>query len=88
MGAKWTHGTKATRVTLEFIPHATMRGVMVTYNAGKQPEALYAMPGGSKRKGLWRHPWKTPPDIAHDAERGLVIHKLRGKSAITNFYHR
>ena len=46
------------------------------------------MPGNSKRKGAWKHPWDTMPDIKHDPEAGIVITKLRGKSRITDFYHK
>jgi hypothetical protein len=84
---KWTHGTKATKVKLEWVPNATLRGTLVTYDGGRQPEALYAMPPGTKRTGLWRHPWTTQPTLHHDPESGMILTKLRGKSRISNFYH-
>jgi hypothetical protein len=85
---KWTHGTLPTKVTVEALDIPGVHGTWITYGAGTQPEALYAMPGGTKRSGLWRHPWETAPTIKHDPEAGIVLTKLRGKSKITDFYHR
>lgn len=85
---KWTHGTKATKVKLEWVPNATLRGTLVTYDGGRQPEALYAMPPGTKRTGLWRHPWTTQPTLHHDPESRMIVTKLRGKSSISDFYHK
>lgn len=85
---KWTHGAKSRKVTLEWQNVPGMDGLWITYDGGKQPESTYIMPKGSPRKGAWKHPWDTMPDIKHDAEAGLVLTKLRGKSKITDFYHR
>jgi hypothetical protein len=85
---KWTHGTMPKNVTMELINAPGVEGTWITYGAGKQPEALYTMPGGSKRKGAWRHPWETPADLRHDPEAGVIFTKLRGKSRITDFYHK
>ncbi len=85
---KWTHGSKSRKVTVEWQNVPGMDGLWITYDGGKQPESTYIMPKGSKRKGAWKHPWDTMPDIKHDAEAGLVLTKLRGRSKITNFYHR
>lgn len=84
---KWTHGSLPKRVTLEQVDVPGMEGLWMTYDAGKQPEALYAMPPGSKRKGFWRHPWETPPSIKHDPQARLVITKLAGSNVVSDFYH-
>ncbi len=85
---KWTHGAKSRKVTLEWQNVPGMDGLWITYDGGKQPESTYIMPKGSPRKGAWKHPWDTMPDIKHDPEAGLVLNKLRGKSRITDFYHK
>ena len=85
---KWTHGARARKVTLEWQDVPGMTGLWITYDGGKQPESTYIMPKGSPRKGAWRHPWDTMPDIKHDPGAGVVLTKLRGKSKITDFYHR
>lgn len=84
----WTHGSRARKVTVEWVDTPGVDGLWITYDGGKQPESTYIMPKGSPRKGAWKHPWDTMPDIKHDAEAGLVLTKLRGKSKITDFYHR
>jgi hypothetical protein len=85
---KWSHGTLPKRVTVESVPGAPgMKGIMLTYDAGKAPESTYIMPGGTKRKGAWKHPWSKMPAIKHDPEAGLVIHKV-GRGQVTDFYHR
>lgn len=85
---KWTHGARARRVTVEWIDTPGVNGLWITYDGGKQPESTYIMPKGSPRKGAWKHPWDTMPDIKHDPEAKIVITKLRGKSKITDFYHK
>ena len=85
---KWTHGTLPTKVTLERVNTPGVHGMQITYGAGRALDATYSMPKGSKRKGAWKHPWDSPPDIMHDPEAGVIIHKLRGKSRITDFYHK
>jgi hypothetical protein len=84
----WTHGSRARKVTVEWVDTPGVDGLWITYDGGKQPESTYIMPKGSKRKGAWKHPWDTMPDIKHDPQAGIVLTKLRGKSAITDFYHR
>lgn len=84
---KWTHGAKSRKVTLEWQNVPGMDGLWITYDGGKQPESTYIMPKGSKRKGAWKHPWDTMPDIKHDPESKIVLTKLRGKSKITDFLH-
>ena len=85
---KWTHGAKGRKVTLEWQNVPGMDGLWITYDGGKQPESTYIMRKGSPRKGAWKHEWDTMPDIKHDPEAGLVLNKLRGKSKISDFYHR
>ena len=85
---KWTHGAKSRKVTLEWQNVPGVDGLWITYDGGKQPESTYIMPKGSPRKGAWKHPWDTMPDIKHDPEAGVVLTKLRGKSKITDFYHK
>jgi hypothetical protein len=85
---KWTHGSRARRVNLEWIETPGVDGLWITYDGGKQPESTYIMPKGSARKGAWKHPWDTMPDIKHDPEAGIVLTKLRGQSRITDFYHK
>lgn len=85
---KWTHGTMPKTVTLTQKDIPGVSGLWITYGAGKEPEALYTMPPGSKRKGAWKHPWDTQPTIDHDPEAGMIIKNLRGKSKITDFYHK
>lgn len=85
---KWTHGARSRKVTLEWQEVPGMSGLWITYDGGKQPESTYIMPHGSPRKGAWKHPWGTMPDIKHDPEAGVVLTKLRGKSRITDFYHK
>jgi hypothetical protein len=85
---KWTHGARARKVTLEWVDTPGVNGLWITYDGGKQPESTYIMPKGSKRKGAWKHPWDTMPDIKHDPEARIVLTKLRGKSKITDFYHK
>lgn len=85
---KWTHGAKARKVTVEWVETPGVNGLWITYDGGKQPESTYIMPKGSPRKGAWKHPWDTMPDIKHDPEAKIVITKLRGSSKITDFYHK
>ncbi len=85
---KWTHGSRARKVTVEWVDTPGVNGLWITYDGGKQPESTYIMPKGSSRKGAWKHPWDTMPDIKHDPEAKIVITKLRGKSKITDFYHK
>lgn len=85
---KWSHGTLPKRVTVESVPGAPgLKGMLITYDAGKAPESTYIMPKGTKRKGAWKHPWERMPAIKHDPEAGLVIHRV-GKGQVTNFYHK
>jgi hypothetical protein len=85
---KWTHGSLPKNVTLEVVDSPGMSGLWITYEAGTVPESAYVMPKGSKRKGAWKHPWDTPPKIKHDPEIGIIMHKLSGKSKMTDFYHK
>ena len=85
---KWTHGAKARKVTVEWVDTPGVNGLWITYDGGKQPESTYIMPKGSPRKGAWKHPWNTMPDIKHDPEARIVITKLRGSSKITDYYHK
>lgn len=85
---KWTHGSRAKKVTVEWVETPGVDGLWITYDGGKQPESTYIMPKGSKRKGAWKHPWDTMPDIKHDPAAGIVLTKLRGQSKITDFYHK
>lgn len=85
---KWTHGARARKVTLEWVDTPGVDGLWITYDGGKQPESTYIMPKGSPRKGAWKHPWETMPDIKHDPQAGIVITKLRGQAKITDFYHK
>jgi hypothetical protein len=85
---KWTHGAKAKKVTVEWVDTPGVNGLWITYDGGKQPESTYIMPKGVPRKGAWKHPWDTMPDIKHDPEAKIVITKLRGSSKITDFYHK
>jgi len=85
---KWSHGTLPKKVTVETVDGAPgMKGIMLTYDAGKAPESTYIMPGGTKRKGAWKHPWSKMPSIKHDPEAGLVIHKV-GRGQVSDFYHK
>ena len=85
---KWTHGAKSRKVVLEWQNVPGMDGLWITYDGGKQPESTYIMRKGSPRKGAWKHEWDTMPDIKHDPEAGLVLNKLRGKSRISDYYHK
>ena len=85
---KWTHGTMPKTVTVEMVDKPGVNGVWMTYQAGRQPESTYIMPGNSKRKGAWKHPWETMPSIQHDPETGMILTKLRGRSRISDFYHK
>jgi hypothetical protein len=85
---KWTHGARARKVHLEWVETPGVDGLWITYDGGKQPESTYIMPKGSPRKGAWKHPWDTMPDIKHDPQAGIVLTKLRGRSKITDFYHK
>ncbi len=85
---KWTHGSRARKVTVEWVETPGVDGLWITYDGGKQPESTYIMPKGSSRKGAWKHEWDTMPDIKHDPSAGIVLTKLRGQSKITDFYHR
>ena len=84
----WTHGDRAQKVQLEWVDTPGVNGLWITYDGGKQPESTYIMPKGSHRKGAWKHQWGTMPDIKHDPEAGIVLTKLRGRSRITDFYHK
>lgn len=85
---KWTHGSRSRKVTVEWQNVPGVDGLWITYDGGKQPESTYIMRKGSPRKGAWKHEWETMPDIKHDPEAGLVLNKLRGKSRISDFYHK
>lgn len=85
---KWTHGSLPKTVTVEIIDKPGVNGIWITYEAGTVPESAYIMPKGSKRKGAWKHPWDTPLKIKHDPETGIIMHKLGGKSKMTDFYHK
>jgi hypothetical protein len=84
---KWTHGSLPTKVSVEKINSPGLNGMIIATGLGKQPESTYIMPGGSKRGGAWKHKWETMPDMA-DAGNGLLVTKLRGKSRVTNFFHK
>lgn len=85
---KWTHGSLPKNVTIEVVDKPGVSGLWMTYDAGKVPESAYVMPAGSKRKGAWKHPWETMPRIKHDPDAGIIMHKLSGKSKVTDFYHK
>lgn len=85
---KWTHGARARKVVVEWVDTPGVNGLWITYDGGKQPESTYIMPKGSPRKGAWKHEWDTMPDIKHDPGAGIVLTKLRGRSKITDFYHK
>ena len=85
---KWSHGTLPKKVTVEQVDVPGMSGIWMTYDAGKAPETAYVMPRGTKRKGAWVHQWDTMPDLKNDPDSGIIITKLKGKSRITDFYHR
>lgn len=84
---KWSHGTWPTKVTVERVRKAGMRGLWITFDMGKEPEKTYIMPRGTKRKGAWKHPWERMPEIRGDAEAGIIITKLRKGNRLTDFLH-
>lgn len=84
---KWTHGTMPKSVTVEQVEVPGVSGTWITYDAGKQAEALYTMPKGSKRTGAWRHPWEKQPSLRHDPQAGVLITKLTSGNKVTDFYH-
>jgi hypothetical protein len=85
---KWTHGTLPKRVTVETVNTPGVSGMWITCDAGKAPETTYIMPTRSKRKGAWKHEWETMPNLKNDPRSGIILTKLKGKSRITDFYHR
>jgi Neuraminidase (sialidase) len=85
---KWTHGSLPKNVTIEVVDKPGVSGLWMTYDAGTVPESAYIMPKGSKRKGAWKHPWDTHPRIKHDPDAGIIMHKLSGRSKVTDFYHK
>lgn len=85
---KWSHGTLPKKVVVEQVDVPGMSGVWMTYDAGKAPETAYVMPRGTKRKGAWVHEWDSMPDLKNDPDSGIVLTKLKGRSRITDFYHR
>lgn len=84
---KWTHGSMPKRVTLERIDVPGVSGVWLTYGMGRQPESMYVMPPGSKRKGAWRHPWTKMPHLKGDPQSGMILTKLVSGNRITDFLH-
>lgn len=85
---KWSHGTLPKKVTVEQVNVPGMSGMWMTYDAGKAPETAYVMPHGTKRKGAWVHEWETMPELKNDPDSGIVLTKLKGRSRITDFYHK
>lgn len=85
---RWTHGSLPKNVTIEVVDKPGVSGLWMTYDAGRVPESAYVMPKGSKRKGAWKHPWETMPRIKHDPDAGIIMHKLSGRSKVTDFYHK
>lgn len=84
---KWSHGTWPTKVTVERVKKAGMRGLWITFDMGKEPEKTYIMPKGTKRKGAWKHPWERMPSLRGDAEAGIIITKLGKGNRLTDFLH-
>ncbi len=84
---KWSHGTWPRKVTVEPIRKAGMKGIWIAFDMGKEPEKTYIMPGGTKRKGAWKHPWERMPQLRGDAEAGMIITKLGKGNRLTDFLH-
>lgn len=84
---KWTHGSKATKVTVEKMSVPGVKGVWITYGMGRSPEAVYTMPRGSKRKGAWYHPWEKMPHLKGDPQAGVIVTKLVRGNKLTDFLH-
>lgn len=84
---KWSHGTWPTKATVETVRKAGMRGLWITFDMGREPEKTYIMPKGTKRKGAWKHPWDSMPQLRGDAEAGMIITKLSKGNRLTDFLH-
>jgi hypothetical protein len=84
---KWTHGSMPKKVTLETVDVPGVTGMWITYDMGREPEKLYVMPHGSKRKGAWRHPWEKMPHLKGDPGAGIMLTKTVKGNKITDFLH-
>jgi hypothetical protein len=84
---KWTHGSMPKQVTVEMMNVPGVSGLWMTYGMGREPEKVYVMPKGSKRKGAWKHPWTKMPHLKGDPEAGLILTKLVKGNKITDFLH-
>lgn len=84
---KWTHGSMPKNVTVETMNVPGVSGLWMTYGMGREPEKVYVMPKGSKRKGAWKHPWGKMPYLKGDPEAGVIITKLVPGNRITDFLH-
>jgi len=84
---KWTHGSMPKNVTIETMNVPGVSGLWMTYGMGREPEKVYVMPKGSKRKGAWKHPWGKMPYLKGDPEAGIILTKLVRGNRITDFLH-
>jgi len=84
---KWSHGTWPKKVTIEAIQKPGMQGMWISFDMGREPEKTYVMPGGTKRKGAWKHPWERMPQLRGDAEAGFILTKLGKGNRLTDFLH-
>jgi hypothetical protein len=84
---KWTHGSMPKTVTVETVNVPGVSGLWMTYGMGREPEKVYVMPKGSKRKGAWKHPWTKMPHLKGDPEAGIILTKLVKGNKITDFLH-
>ena len=84
---KWTHGSMPKSVTIETMNVPGVQGLWMTYGMGREPEKVYVMPKGSKRKGAWKHPWGKMPHLKGDPEAGVILTKLVKGNRITDFLH-
>jgi hypothetical protein len=84
---KWTHGSMPKTVTVETVNVPGVSGLWMTYGMGREPEKVYVMPKGSKRKGAWKHPWTKMPYLKGDPEAGIILTKLVRGNKITDFLH-
>jgi hypothetical protein len=82
---KWTHGSLPKSVSVEAKDVPGVSGIWMTFDMGKTPETTYSMPGGAKRKGLWKHEWKSHPRLKGDPQAGLLITQLGGGNKVTDF---
>jgi len=84
---KWSHGTWPRKVTVERINKVGMKGMWIAFDMGREPEKTYIMPKGTKRKGAWKHPWESMPQLRGDAEAGIIITKMGKGNKLTDFLH-